>query len=250
MPQSATVPEFGSLDLSAEITGGAPNQDIAWTVESGGGSIVSTGASTAQYLAYSANATVRIRAQAIFLSSLASYADLTIDPGGRGFSVVPQEFSSSAYALAIGQPQTFAAVRQIGSGPSSLEGLRGVDWFVWPAGSIADGNVIPQTPMQRIFAREQSSNIWASADINPQTTTLPSVAITPSRSTTTTNGVVQLTAILSSGTPQWTIASPGGGLITSTGTYTAPSVPGVYVVRLSPAGGSGLRFAVATIIVQ
>lgn len=250
MPQSATVPEFGALELSAEITGSAPNQLIDWVIESGGGQLVPTGNSTAQYYAYSANATVRIRAQANFMSSIASYADLTIDPFARGFGVFPQEFSSSAYVLAVGQPQTFAALRQVGSSNGLFEGLRGVDWFVWPAGSISDGNVVPQQPMQRIYAREQSSNIWASSAISPQTTSLPSVAITPSRATTTPNGVVQFTAILSSGTAVWLIASPSGGTISSSGTYTAPSAPGVYVVVAEVQGASRSRAAAATIIVQ
>ena len=249
MPQSATVPEFSSLELAAEITGVTPNQTIDWSIESGGGQLIPLGASRAHYYAYSANASVRIRAQANFMSSLASYADLTIDPFGRPFLVFPQGFSSNAFVLGVGQPQTFAALRQVSSS-GVFEGLRSVEWFVWPAGSITDGNTVPQAGMERIYAREVSTNIWASADIGPQTTSLPSVAITPSRATTAPNGVVQFTAILSSGTAEWLIASPNGGTVSSSGTYTAPSIPGIYVVVVQQLNGSPSRAAAATIIVQ
>ncbi len=249
MPQSATVPEFSSLVLSAEITGAAPRPNIDWSIESGGGQLLPFGVSSAQYFAYSANASVRIRAQANFMSSLASYVDLTIDPFGRPTLVLPQGFSSNAYVLAVGQPQTFAALRQVSSS-GVFDGLRNVEWFVWPSGSITDGNVVPQTGMQRIYAREVSTNIWSSADISPRTTSLPSIAITPSRATTGPNGVVQFTAILSSGTPEWLIASQNGGTVSSSGTYTAPSVPGIYVVVVQQLGGSPSRAAAATIIVQ
>jgi hypothetical protein len=61
---------------------------------------------------------------------------------------------------------------------------------------------------------------------------------------------VQFTAILSSGTPEWLIASQNGGTVSSSGTYTAPSVPGIYVVVVQQLGGDRSRAAAATIIVQ
>jgi hypothetical protein len=104
--------------------------------------------------------------------------------------------------------------------------------------------------MQRIYAREQSSNVWASVAVSGQTTSEPSVAVTPSLVTVAPNAVVQFTANISSGAAaQWGVISSNGGTISTSGTYTAPSTPGVYVVGVEPQGG-GLRFAVATIIVQ
>lgn len=250
VPVTASVPVNGSVELSAELTGGAPNQLINWSVQSGGGSLSPSGPSTATYFPLSASATVRIRAQANFMSSLAAFADFAVSPTAQQFAVLPQMYSRTPYVLSLGSPQTFAAVRY-GSPSGYYLGVRGVDWTVWPSGSITDGTVTATSTMQRIYAREQSSNVWASVAVSGQTTSEPSVAVTPSLSTVAPNGVVQLTATISTGAAaQWVIASNNGGTISQSGTYTAPSTPGVYVVAAGPVGGSGLRFGLATIIVQ
>ena len=249
IPTSATVPLNASVELAAELTGGAPDQLINWSIESGAGSLFPSGPSTATYYATSGTATVRIRAQAVFLSSLATFADFVVYPSASDFIVVPQSLSGSPYALAIGAQQSFAAVRR--TSPSSLyEGLQ-VNWTVWPQGSIAAGTVTIASGMSRIYARDPSSNVWASADLSPQSTALPSVAVSPSLASVGPNGVVQFTANISTGAAaQWTALSANGGSISSSGTYTAPSTPGVYVVAAQPVGGNGLRFGVATIVVQ
>ena len=96
--------------------------------------------------------------------------------------------------------------------------------------------------------------VWAcSARATPflKTSALPSVAVSPSLASVGPNGVVQFTANISSGAAaQWTALSANGGSISSSGTYTAPSTPGVYVVAAQPVGGNGLRFGVATVVVQ
>lgn len=252
MPASATVPSNAQVDLSAELTGAAPDQLIDWSIESGGGSLSPTGPSTATYYAYSSAATVRIRARANFMSSLATFADFSVSPSAQPFVVVPQPNSVAAYVLGDGLPQTFAALRFVFMSPSaSYMGVRGLDWTVWPSGSITDGTVTATRSMKRIYAREQSSNIWASADIEVQTTPEPSISITPSLATVAPNGVVQFTANISSGaSPQWVVSSANGGTITATGTYTAPALPGVYVIAVQPLGGNSSRYAAATIIVQ
>ena len=251
IPASATVPLNASIELSAELTGAAPDQLIGWSIESGGGSLTSSGPSTATYFAYSAVANVRIRAQANFLSSLATFADFAISTGAQPFLVVPQTLSNRPYVMTPGSMQTFGAVRR--SSPSSTyQGLLGgVDWYVWPAGAIANGTITMGNSMTRVYAREQSSNVWSSVGVSGSTTTEPSVAISPALSTVSPNGVVQLTANISSGAmARWTIASTNGGTISTSGTYTAPAAPGVYVVTAQPIGGTGLRFGVATLIVQ
>lgn len=252
MPASATVPNNSQVELSAELTGAAPDQLIDWNIETGGGTLFPTGPSSATYYAYSAAATVRIRAQANFMSSLATFADLAVSSSAQPFEVVPQTASSSAYVLGDGLAQTFTAVRIVFGSPSaSYMGVRGLDWTVWPSGSITDGTVTAARSMKRIYAREQSSNVWASAEVSVQTTVAPSIAITPSLANVATNGVVQFTANISNGaSPQWVVTSTNGGTISSTGTYTAPSVPGVYVIAVQPAGGDATRYAAATIIVQ
>jgi hypothetical protein len=151
--------------------------------------------------------------------------------------------------ISPGSQQTFAAVRY-GSPAGYYLGMRGVDWTMWPSGTVTDGTLTSTSTMQRIYAREQSSNVWASVAVSGQTTSEPSVAVTPSLVTVAPNAVVQFTANISSGAAaQWGVISSNGGTISTSGTYTAPSTPGVYVVGVEPQGG-GLRFAVATIIVQ
>ncbi|MDP1825688.1 MAG: hypothetical protein Q8L48_20675 [Archangium sp.] len=251
MPASATVPYNSQVELSAELTGGAPDQQINWSLESGSGRLLPTGPSSATYFAYSNTATVRIRAWANFLSSVATFADFAVSSSARSFSVVPQPLSSSPYILALGSPQTFGAVRLTLSPTSSYEGLRGVEWTVWPSGSITDGTATITSAMKRIYAREQSSNVWASVGVSGQTTTEPSVEITPALSTVAPNGVVQFTANISTGSAaQWIAATTNGGTISTSGTYTAPPTPGVYVIAAQASDGTGLRYAVATVIVQ
>lgn len=250
IPTSATVPLYSEVELSAELLGGAPDQLVTYSIESGGGSLVSSGPSTATYRAYSANATVRIRAQANYLSSLARYADFTVSDTVTEFLVVPQTYSRNPYVISLGSQQTFAALRVL-SAAANANGLGDVDWTVWPSGTITDGTTTITSSMQRIYAHERSTNIWASAGISPQTTSEPSVVVTPALSTVGPNGVVQLTAMVSTGASvRWDLAGPNTGTVSSSGTYTAPSTPGVYVVRAAPDPGTGLRYALATVIVQ
>lgn len=249
IPMTATVPVNESVELSAELTGGAPDQQVNWTLISGGGQLNPSGPSTATYRALSASATVRIRAQANYLSSVATFADFSISTTARPFIVGPSSFSSSPFILAPGTRQTFGTLRVI-SNPSSFEGLRGVEWTVWPAGAITDGTLVATAGMQRVYAREASSNVWGSTGVSVESTVLPSVEITPSLATVAANGVVQFTANISTGqAAEWQVP-PGHGVVSASGTYTAPAVPGVYLVEARPLGAGGSRAAVATIIVQ
>lgn len=100
---------------------------------------------------------------------------------------------------------------------------------------------------ERVYVREVSTNIWASTPVWVQPTSLPSIAIMPAFTTTTPGGVVQLTATVSTGAlVTWAIASPSGGQVTQSGTYTAPFAPGVYLVEARV----GSRLALATVVVQ
>jgi hypothetical protein len=78
-------------------------------------------------------------------------------------------------------------------------------------------------------------------------TNLPSIAVSPAVSTVAPRGVVQLSATVSTGDAvTWSVLSADGGQVNSTGTYTAPVTPGVYVVEARVGG----RVALATIVVQ
>lgn len=251
IPTTATVPVNDSVELSAELTGSAPDQQVNWTIISGGGDLIPTSRSTATYSAYSAGASVRIRAQANYLSSVATFADFTISATARPFDVFPQASSASPFVIALGSRHTFAAARQQPSQTPNIVGLRGVEWTLWPSGTVTDGTVTSTASMQRLYAREISTNIWGSTSVGGGNTSEASVEITPSLVTVSPNGVVQFTANIFNGQgAEWTTAPGSGSISFSTGTYTAPATPGVYAVACQPSGGTGTRYGVATIIVQ
>lgn len=218
---------------------------------SGSGDLVPTSPSTATFSAYSATASVRIRAQANYLSSVATFADLTISSTARPFAVFPKGYSGDPYVIALGSRQTFAAARQMPSQTPNVVGLRGVEWTLWPSGTVTDGTVTSTATMQRLYAREISSNVWANTSVSGGSTSEASVEITPSLVTVAPNGVVQFTANITNGSgAEWTTAPGSGSINFTTGTYTAPATPGVYAVACQPSGGIGTRYGVATIIVQ
>ena len=251
IPASATVPFDSSVELSAELTGSAPDQQVNWSLVSGGGRLIPTSPSTATYSAFSSAATVRIRAQANYLSSIATFADFTVSSTARAFQVFPEAISRDPYVIALGSRHTFAAARQQPSQTPNIVGVRGVEWTVWPSGSVTDGTLTSTASMQRLYAREISSNVWASTSVSGDNTSEASVEISPSLATVAPNGVVQFTANIFNGQgAEWTTAPGSGSINFTTGTYTAPATPGVYAVACQPAGGIGTRFGVATIIVQ
>lgn len=251
LPSSATVPEQDSIELSARVVNGVDN-GVNFSLTSGTGSLSQSGPSSAVYFAQSADATVRILASSALNPALTRVIDITVASGLDPFFVVPDATSQAASsALAPGSRQTFSAVRSVGvpvSPFASLIGVRGTQWQVWPTGTIdATGTLTAEAQNTRVYAREPSTNIWASTPVWVQPTTLPSIAIMPAVTTVTPGGVVQFTAAVSTGAAvQWSILSSAAGRITISGTYTAPSTPGIYLVQAQV----GSRVALATVIVQ
>jgi hypothetical protein len=252
-PATATVPAYGELMLSALLVGNPADPRVNFTLESGSGTLLPYDQSSAVYVA-SADTVVRIRASANFLSSVAQVIDLTVSSQAMAFSVAPEGFSQLPYLLTPSTPQTFAAVRPLSPGGSlELTGVRGAEFILFPALSVSTTRTVtPDTAQTRLYAREVSTNVFASTDLQVATTAEPSIAISPAVSTIAPSAVVQLTAAVSTGdSVQWDVVSGfGAGSVTQGGTYTAPATPGVYVVRATALNGSGLRFALATIIVQ
>ena len=250
-PMQATVPFNSELVLSALLVGNPSDPRVNFTLESGVGGLIPNGESSAIYYSTSSAATVRIRASANFMSSVAQLIDLTIDGRARELAVLPQGFSQLPYTLAPNTPQTFAAVRAVSS--NAVTGVNGADFILFPSlASSTTGTLTIAADQTRLYARENASNVFASTDLLVASTTEPSIAITPAVATTSPNSVVQLTAMVSSGDPVlWEVVSgPGTGSVSTGGTYTAPASPGLYVVRATALNGSGLRYALATIIVQ
>jgi hypothetical protein len=130
-------------------------------------------------------------------------------------------------------------------------GVRGLEWTLWPSGTVTDGTLTSIGSMQRLYARELSSNVWASTSVTGGSTSEASIEVTPSLVTVAPNGVVQFTANITNGSgAEWSTPLGSGSINFSTGTYTAPATPGVYVVICDPSGGNSTRYGLATVIVQ
>jgi hypothetical protein len=81
------------------------------------------------------------------------------------------------------------------------------------------------------------NNTYSPTVVGPVSSVPPVVAVSivkPSQSTPVTGGTVQLSADVT-GTSDtgvtWSVVSEGGGTITSTGLYTAPTTPGTYTIE-------------------
>lgn len=252
MPSSATVVEGGVLTLSGRVVGGVDN-GVAFSLAQGNGRISRASPSSALYYASSGNSQVRILATSVQNSSVSRFIDLTVSPTLEAFDVLPTPPSGNALLLPPGGRQTFTGLRYVTvpttpSPTAMMAGVSGLQWFVWPSGTIdGTGTLTAATTDERVYAREPSTNLWSSADVSVSATNTNAIAITPAVSTTTRGGVVQLTAMVSSGAQvSWQVAAPSQGSVNSTGTYTAPSTAGIYLVRANV----GSDYALATIVVQ
>lgn len=251
VPPSATLPEFGSVLLSGRVINGT-DTGIRYELESGSGSLSAYSQSQAQFFANSSPGSVVVRATSRSNSAVSQLITLTLVPTATSFAVVPQ--FGSGDALPDGSRQTFAGARSSNVGPSpssnaSLVGVVDLQWLAWPGGSFdSSGTLSVSSATQLVYAREPSTNVWASAEVRRSAAgPTPAIVVTPSVSTTTTGGVVQLTATTSSGgAVQWAVVSTNGGSVNSSGTYTAPSRTGVFLVQAS----SGRGQAFATIVVR
>lgn len=249
-PTSAAVPFNAELELSALLVGNPSDPAVNFAIESGPGYVSRTSTTSARFFSYSSNATVRIRASANFMSSVAQYIDLRVDGTREAFEVQPGG-DLSPFSMTPNTRQTFAAVRRL----SGNVGFRGVDtphFTLWPSrDNSSSGTFTVDGQQLRVYARETSTDVWASAELDLFTTSLPTLTISPSYSSTTRGGVMQLSATTSDGSAvEWQVLDPiAGGSVSQTGLFTAPMAPGIYVVGAQPAGGNGTRFALASIVV-
>lgn len=251
VPPSASIEEFDRIDVSARVVGGVDN-GFVFTLLGGPGSLQTTGPSTAVYFALTPFGVARVQALAVGGAAAPRTIEITVDPSARRFSVVPDGLTPQL-RLSPGARQSFAGVRVVASPVSPFAfanvGLEGLEWRVWPTGTIAvDGTLTAEAANRRVYAREPRSNIWSSTEVLVQPTTFPAIAVSPALTTVAPRGVVQFTATVSTGEPvEWVVDSSGGGTISDTGTYTAPASPGVYVVSAN-VGFRGQGYA--TIVVR
>jgi hypothetical protein len=186
--------------------------------------------------------------------ALSSFSTLVnvVGTGYRELAVLPELYSDMA--IATNSRQTFSVVENRFSS-FNARGVANTEWYLWEntqrSSNPVNGTVqLGTAGTARIYARDPVSSQWALSEVIVATTTEPSVEVTPAVSTVARGGVVQLSATVSTGVGvRWDVV-PGTGTVNSSGTYTAPQTPGVYVVQATPAGGNGSRFGLATIIVQ
>jgi hypothetical protein len=251
------VVDSRGIDLIARAEGfSSPN--VTFSLDStttGSFSLYATGPQTARFYSYSSSpATARIRVVSDALSSVATTVDLLMTNTGRDLSLVPQYDSASA--IATGTRQNFALIEAMYSS-GNARGVANTEWYLWTNGTYSPVNrpvngvaAFDTAGAARVYARDPQSAQWLSVDVNVGTTTEPSVEVTPAVATVNRGGVVQFTAHVSTGVGvQWLVIT-GTGSVNSSGTYTAPQTAGIYIVEAVPVGGSGLRFGIATIVVQ
>jgi hypothetical protein len=235
MPARATVPSRTTLVLSGRVVG-APDTGVTFQLLSGSGSLRTMSPSTSLFTALSPDAAIRIAASSTTNPALSRTIELAVTNFDEPLFLLPEGISQLPYVLATATTQTFTAA----------EYLSPAEFFAWPSGTISSTGLLTATVgVERVYARNPANNVWASTDVDVRATTEASVVITPAVSTTTRGGVVQLTAMTSSGAPvTWRAL---GGSVTPTGTFTAPTTPGIYLVQASVTSS---RYAVATIVVR
>ncbi|MDX2014915.1 MAG: hypothetical protein SFW67_32260 [Myxococcaceae bacterium] len=242
LPTRATVPTLGSLYLSGRVVG-APDTGVTFQLVQGTGSLRAAGPSASLYFPASPDAFVRVQAQANGNPALTRTIELAVSNTVRRVEVVPSGVSQFPYVLATASAQTFGAYEVVST---LVQGVSPAEWYSWPQGAITPtGTLTADVATQRVYARNPATDVWGWSEVRVQATTEPSVSVTPAVSTTGPGGVVQLTAMTSNGAAVTWQAM--GGSVSSTGTYTAPSTPGIYLVQASAAPN---RYGVATIVVR
>jgi hypothetical protein len=242
MPARATVPSRTTLVLSGRVVG-APDTGVTFQLLSGSGSLRTMSPSTSLFTALSPDAAIRIAASSTTNPALSRTIELAVTNFDEPLFLLPEGISQLPYVLATATTQTFTAAEYLSPFP---QGVTPAEFFAWPSGTISSTGLLTATVgVERVYARNPANNVWASTDVDVRATTEASVVITPAVSTTTRGGVVQLTAMTSSGAPvTWRAL---GGSVTPTGTFTAPTTPGIYLVQASVTSS---RYAVATIVVR
>lgn len=252
IPPSATVQPYSELTIAATVQG-AQNQTVIIQVESGLGEIRSTGVASAKYYAGFDSGPASVRVTAIADPNATVTIPIVV-ANTRNIDVIPMGVSDPFCVIGPGTRQTFAAAEFV-SGFSQAVGFENISWKIWPEGTISNEGTAAFPATQNkfyVFANEPTTNNWASVEVRTSNSQPdPAVEITPAQATVAPNGVVQLTAGTSSGASvSWKVITPLGGTVSSSGLYTAPSVPGVYVVTATPQGSSPYWYGAATLIVK
>lgn len=258
-PPSLAV-QVGQRALLTARAEGVASQDVLWSVvEDDAGAIVRRGTS-AVYDAPAKEGIYTVKATSIANPTIFGTATVVVTSAhGSSLHIYPEPVSHTARfdVSPLGQ-QTFTALEYPeGVSLGAFVPVIDVRWSVVegpPGGAItSDGNYAAP-------ANVGSYHVYATVPGAPTKSAIAqitvkedsrSISLRPAVSTVAPGGTVQLEAEVSGppGSLNWRVV--GGaerGTVTQTGLYTAPSVPGVYVVEVF--ASSGFAVALGTIIVQ
>lgn len=252
-PATASVQYSQSLTLSAALEASASSPDVSFELEqSASGQLSRLDGQTTVYSAPSTGSArvVRVRATADYNTSVSQLIELSLTSyTGTIDAIAPSSRPSPVMVVGVGDKQTFVALRQSASAPSVLTAAQ---WFRWPTGQSFASTYTGDATVKRIYARDPDTNQYVSTPVSTVGVARVSVEMSPVSATVAPNGVVQFTATASDGSAvNWQVIDSGGS-VTSTGTYTAPATPGIYLVSASVGNTNtpDASAAVATIIVQ
>lgn len=229
-PANVTLARNGTVDLSASVFGAAYTA-VSWSVDEGtaGGSVVALATDAARYTAPAALGTFHVTATSAADplksgSATVTVTDAVIDPP---FVLFPNSISMTALAK-----QTFTAFV---SGVTATA-LAGISFQVSEGaagGSIsADGTYsAPATPgIFHVTAQKGVQSALAEVRVGSWGTSL---AVNPGAAAISPGATVQITSQFFGttlpATVTWRVL--GGGTVSPTGLYSAPTTPGVYAVE-------------------
>ncbi|MFZ5927619.1 MAG: NBR1-Ig-like domain-containing protein [Acidobacteriota bacterium] len=216
-PSSATVASGGTVQFTKTVTG-TTNENVTWSVvESGGGTISSTGLYTAPTVSTQSQFTIRATSQAD--STTFGTATVTVNP------VTVTVDPPTATVVSGGTVQFTKTV----TGTTN----QNVTWSVVESGggtiSSTGLYTAPTVSTQAQFTIRATSQAdstrfgTATVTVNP----VISVTVSPSAATVASGGTVQFTPTVTGTTNQgvtWSVVESGGGTIDQSGLYTAPTV--------------------------
>jgi uncharacterized protein YjdB len=243
-PASPRLPVAGTLRFTATVTGTA-NTAVSWSVtEAGGGTLDATGL----YTAPTTPGTYHVVATSVADPGKKATAPVTVEPELAPVSVSITPASAEVYTEAT---QAFTAA-VTGAADTA------VSWRVREAngGSIdaAGRYTAPSTPGTFHVVATSVADPSQSATATVRVTAAPVVAVSiaPTEAQLGVGETQDFTATVT-GTADtavsWSVAEAGGGTLSATGRYTAPTTPGTYhVVATSVAAPS--QSATATVRVK
>lgn len=260
MPPTVAVPAYASTRLVAMVSG-TPVTGVIWSVEEPeGGTIVGDGAAGV-YQAPATEGVYHVQALATADGSTAGRATIVVSNASKSsIQILPEPVSFDAIAIQPSASQTLTAVYFMSA--VTWEALvpvpvPEVQWSIIQGatgGSItADGTyAAPPTPgiFHVLASVPGAPAASAVAEVQVSSSGDGALAVAPAVARIAPGATVQFSGHVSGGAGDitWSVLGNDSGTISSTGLYTAPSAPGVYVVQ---ARGSGrVLDALGTVVVQ